>query len=133
MRCYKQISDGYILAVGTGSGGTEITEAEYDRILAVIRTKPARTGATDYRLKADLTWEAYEFVPVEPADEPALIAPVEAGMTATRNYAAGELLSAAGLLFRVTANVPNGGALIEGVNVERTTVSEQLALLADNT
>lgn len=62
---YKQISDGYILAIGTGAGGTEITEEEYSEILAVIRTKPPRTNDTDYRLKADLTWEAYAVEPVE--------------------------------------------------------------------
>lgn len=65
MKFYKIISDGYILAVGTDIGGTEITAAEYDEIMAVIRNKPAATETTDYRLKEDLTWEAY---PVEPPD-----------------------------------------------------------------
>ena len=66
MRYFKQISDGYILAVGTGAGGTEIAEAEYDQILAVIRAKPPRTETEDYRLREDLTWEAFA---VEPAPE----------------------------------------------------------------
>ena len=39
MRYYKQVSDGYILAIGTGPGGTEITEAEYNTLLAEIRAK----------------------------------------------------------------------------------------------
>lgn len=67
MRYYKQISDGYILTVGTGAGGTEITKAEYDQILAVIRAKPTRTETEDYHLREDLTWEAFS---VEPLPEP---------------------------------------------------------------
>ena len=65
MRFYKLIENGYILAIGTGSGGEEITETEYNEIMAVIQAKPARTDTTDYRLREDLTWEAY---PVEPPD-----------------------------------------------------------------
>ena len=65
MRYYKTIENGFILTIGTGDGGEEITEAEYDEIMAVIHNKPARTETTDYRLKTDLTWEAY---PVEPPD-----------------------------------------------------------------
>ena len=69
MHYYKQISDGYILAVGTGAGGEEITKAEYDQILAVIRAKPPRTDTEDYRLREDLTWESFS---VEPLPEPEL-------------------------------------------------------------
>lgn len=65
MRYYKTIENGFILAIGTGGGNIEITEAEYGEILTVIHNKPARTETTDYRLKTDLTWEAY---PVEPPD-----------------------------------------------------------------
>ena len=65
MRYYKQIVDGYILAIGTGNGFEEITEAEYNIILSVIHNKPPRTETTDYRLREDLTWEEY---PVDPPD-----------------------------------------------------------------
>lgn len=41
MRYYKQTANNYIIAIGTGSGGTEITEAEYNRLLAEIREKAA--------------------------------------------------------------------------------------------
>ena len=41
MRYYKQISDTYLTAIGTGYGGTEITEAEYNALLAEIREKAA--------------------------------------------------------------------------------------------
>ena len=39
MRYYKQISDGIIIAIGTGLGGTEITETEYNALLSEIREK----------------------------------------------------------------------------------------------
>lgn len=69
MRYNKTTSDGYILTIGTGFGGTEITEAEYDEILSVLHNKPARTDTTDYRLREDLTWEAYPVDPPEPDPE----------------------------------------------------------------
>lgn len=69
MRYYKVIENGYITAIGTGGGGTEITEAEYNNILSVIQNKPPRTATTDYHLKEDLTWESYERIdPVEPEE-----------------------------------------------------------------
>ena len=39
MRYYKQVSDESLLAIGTGAGGTEITEAEYNALLSEIREK----------------------------------------------------------------------------------------------
>ena len=42
MRYYAQYKDsGKLIAIGTGNGGTEITEAEYNRLLAEIREKAA--------------------------------------------------------------------------------------------
>lgn len=42
MRYYAQYSDyGTLLAIGTGLGGVEITEAEYTRLLTEIREKAA--------------------------------------------------------------------------------------------
>lgn len=67
MRYYKDIQDGFIVAIGTGGGGVEITETEYESILAAISEKPARTDTTDYHLRQDLTWEEYERI--EPPDE----------------------------------------------------------------
>lgn len=66
MKYYKHVQDGYILAIGTGGMGEEITESEYNEILAVIRDKPPRTDTTDYRLREDLTWEEYEVEPPDP-------------------------------------------------------------------
>lgn len=69
MRYYKQTSNNYILAIGTGAGGTEITKAEYDEIMAIIQNRPA-VGGKGYRLKTDLTWEEYDLPPEpEPSDE----------------------------------------------------------------
>ena len=40
MRYYAQYNDtGKLIAIGTGNGGTEITEAEYNALLAEIREK----------------------------------------------------------------------------------------------
>lgn len=36
---YKRIESGKLIAIGTNCGGTEITEAEYNALLAEIRTK----------------------------------------------------------------------------------------------
>ena len=69
MRFYKIISEGYILYVGVGEGGIEITETEYNGIMEIIRNKPEETSKVGYRLKTDLTWEQYEKQP-EPEPEP---------------------------------------------------------------
>ena len=39
MRYFKIIKNGSLIAIGTGPGGTEITEAEYNALLAEIREK----------------------------------------------------------------------------------------------
>lgn len=69
MRYYKMIIDGYLVAVGNGSGGIEISEDEYAELLNIIRTKPVAPEGYDYRLKADLTWELYELPPKPEDDE----------------------------------------------------------------
>ena len=69
MRHYKQLSDNYITAIGTGPGGTEITETEYNSILSTIQSRPT-SDTQGYRLRADLTWEAYDLPPApEPSDD----------------------------------------------------------------
>lgn len=69
MRYYKNIDNGYITAIGTGGGGTEITEDEYTTIMSVIQGKPPRTETTDFYLKEDLTWEEYERIDPDPPEE----------------------------------------------------------------
>ena len=73
MRYNKQTSNNYILAIGTGYGGTEITEAEYNEIMAIIQNRPIAEGK-GYRLKADLTWEEYDLPPVVVSDDDELSA-----------------------------------------------------------
>lgn len=68
MRHYKQIMGGYIVSIGIGNGGTEITEAEYGEIKNVLANKPEATETTDYLLKSDLTWEPVEIEPVADPD-----------------------------------------------------------------
>lgn len=68
MRYYRNDKDGYLLGIGQYGVGTELTRDEYDSIAEIIRSKPPRTEAADYRLKTDLTWEEYQIVP-QP-DEP---------------------------------------------------------------
>lgn len=62
MRHYRVDKDGYLLSIGTGNGGVEITEEEYNHILEVIRNKPEG----DYILTSSLEWEAY--TPEEPTE-----------------------------------------------------------------
>ena len=64
---YKAIDNGYITAIGTNGGGTEITEAEYNSLLELIQSKPARTESVDYKLTVNLEWEAFE-IPAPPED-----------------------------------------------------------------
>ena len=64
MRYYKIIDNGYILGIGAGSGGTEITQEEYDAIMSAIQSRPSDTDTTGYRLTTALTWESYEKDPV---------------------------------------------------------------------
>lgn len=68
MRYYKIINNNYIIAIGTGNGGTEITELEYNEIMSVIQNRPQPTETTAYRLKDDLTWESYEVEPISDED-----------------------------------------------------------------
>lgn len=45
MRCFAQYNDsGILIAIGTGPGGVEITEAEYNAILSEIRDKADLTN-----------------------------------------------------------------------------------------
>lgn len=45
MRYYAQYTEsGHLLAIGTGPGGVEITEAEYNALLSEIREKAALVG-----------------------------------------------------------------------------------------
>lgn len=70
MRYYKLIKDGYIISIGIGECGTQITKEEYQTIKTVINNHPVKDGFY-YKLKEDLTWEEHEIEPIElePTDE----------------------------------------------------------------
>lgn len=69
MRYYKLIIDGSLVSVSTGTGGTEITESEYNELLSIIHNRPTPQTGFDYKLKADtLEWELVELPPVEEPD-----------------------------------------------------------------
>ena len=64
MRYYAQYNDtGKLIVIGTGYGGTEITEAEYNALLAEIREK---TALVDKLYSGEITLDA---VPVEWQEE----------------------------------------------------------------
>ena len=57
MRYFKTVENGYIVAVQTVEGKTEITEQEYNAITNAIHNKPIAQDGYTYRLKDNLTWE----------------------------------------------------------------------------
>lgn len=60
--------------------GKEITEAEYNEILSMLRNRPTAPEGYGYRLTADLVWELYELPPEEEADEEATAEDYEAAL-----------------------------------------------------
>ena len=72
MKYYKTLNDGYLVSVGTGTGGTEITESEYNNLLSIIHNRPTPSTGFDYKLKADiLEWELVELPPIDDTDDDA--------------------------------------------------------------
>ena len=63
MRYYKIIENNILTSIGTGSGGTEISEAEYNALLAEIREKAA---LVDKLYSGEITLDA---VPAEWQEE----------------------------------------------------------------
>lgn len=51
---------------------------------------------------------------------------IKAIPTAPHNITSGEYFTVAGVLYKATENIPNGGTVIEGQNAIATTVEEQL-------
>ena len=72
MRYSKIVIDGYIAGLGAQECRSnidgDITEAEYNSIMAVIQNRPQADGK-GYRLKTDLTWEEYDLPPVVLSDD----------------------------------------------------------------
>lgn len=68
-RFFKNIEDGYLISISTGTGSEEITQDEYEQILSMIRNRPIPEAGYGYRLKADMTWELVELPPVSEDEE----------------------------------------------------------------
>ena len=64
-----------------------------------------------------------------PWDFSSLIAPTEKTTKASRNYTTGALLIMNNVLYKVTANIANGGTITPGTNVTATTLSEVISAL----
>lgn len=67
----KEVKDGYIVSVGTGIAGQEITESEYENILSVFANKPTAPKGYEYMLADSLEWVLVEADP-EPEPEASL-------------------------------------------------------------
>jgi hypothetical protein len=72
---YKHIEDNILVAIGEstaiGENDTQITQAEYDSIIELIRNKPADTEDTVYKLVAEsMTYEPFEAERPEEPDNP---------------------------------------------------------------
>ena len=74
---YKYINDKYIIGVGTGSGGEEITEQEYNNILDKINNRPEAPEGYAYRLTTAMEWELCETPKTEPTAEEELLADID--------------------------------------------------------
>lgn len=59
--------------------GVEITEAEYNRIKAIIDNRPTAPSGYGYRLTAELEWELYE-LPIEETEEEATVEDYQAAL-----------------------------------------------------
>lgn len=59
----------------------------------------------------------------------AMIAPTEKTNKASRNYTSGSLLIMNNILYKVTANIANGGTITPNTNVTATTLSEVISAL----
>lgn len=62
MRYYKIVEDGYIVGIGTGDGGEEISSEEYRELLLHIKSCPAAGEGFVYRLREDLEWELFALI-----------------------------------------------------------------------
>lgn len=69
MRYYKLVINELFVSVGQGGEqGEEITEAEYNHILSIIKSRPNAPEGFAYRLTEELEWELYELPVIEEAE-----------------------------------------------------------------
>lgn len=68
----KCVQNGYIVCAGNGGMGEEITEEEYNAIMAAFAERPFDTDEKGYRLTEALVWEEYSKTPEPPDPDPEL-------------------------------------------------------------
>ena len=68
MRYYKITESGYVVEVGIGFDGVEISKTEYDKLFSAIIAPPQAKEGYGYRLREDLTWEMYELPIINPTE-----------------------------------------------------------------
>lgn len=66
---YKFVQNGYIIGVGVGAGGEEISEAEYNKLLDIIANRPEAPEGYCYALKDICEWELQKLPPSEQNEE----------------------------------------------------------------
>lgn len=103
----------------------QLTPQEVSSLLG-INNIWADTGNTNVEYRADTVLYADKLT----KRQSSMIAPVETSYTATRNYTTGQLLIVNNTLYKVTANIANGGTITPNTNVLATTLSEVIASLS---
>lgn len=131
----KTNSNGYITAVNSSAFLTDTTEwveidsgygDKYHHAQNNYFPKPIWTDGGAYRYKLvdgeAVECTAEEIKAQEEANKPKPTAP--------HNIIAGEYITVDGVLYKATANIPNGERIITGQNAVATTIEEQLYEMA---
>lgn len=82
-------------------------------------------------VSAEYTADTKMYIDSQTRATRSLIAGIETDLTASRAYAAGDLLIVGDTLYKAAASIASGATLTPGTNVTPTTVAEQLILLAN--
>ena len=69
MRYYQIIEDDAIVGIGSGMGGEEITQEEYEAILQIILAKPTAPVGCELVLTTALQWDSHPLPPEEDDEE----------------------------------------------------------------
>ena len=78
----KFVLNGYVIAVGEGLVGEQISDADYSALIAIIQSKPTPPTGYEYKLRADtLEWELVEAPEEEIIDGEATVEDYESALT----------------------------------------------------
>lgn len=67
----KNVENGYIISITAGADRGNITDAEYQQILALLHNAPTAPDGYTYLLREDLSWELVELPPAPDVPEEA--------------------------------------------------------------